>query len=76
MTGMRLIDNDVKVIRSEPPRLQHEHAAMNMKEKVRENAEKIKQAKVLPCLVANVVEVWVPGPILGVEMPLAYARRP
>lgn len=29
-----------------------------MKEKVRENAEKIKQNKVLPYLVANVVEVW------------------
>lgn len=59
-------------MRSETLRLQHEQAAM--KEKVRENAEKIKQNKVLPYLVANVVEVWVS--VLGVEMPLAYARRP
>lgn len=42
-------------MRSETLRLQHEQAAM--KEKVRENAEKIKQNKVLPYLVANVVEV-------------------
>ncbi|KAG8932085.1 26S proteasome regulatory subunit 6A [Tulasnella sp. 417] len=55
MTRMRLIDNDIKVMRSETLRLQHEQAAM--KEKVRENAEKIKQNKVLPYLVANVVEI-------------------
>ncbi|KAG8912341.1 26S proteasome regulatory subunit 6A [Tulasnella sp. 408] len=55
VTRMRLIDNDIKVMRSETLRLQHEQAAM--KEKVRENAEKIKQNKVLPYLVANVVEI-------------------
>lgn len=42
-------------MRSELLRLQHEQSAM--KEKIRENAEKIKQNKVLPYLVSNVVEV-------------------
>ncbi|KAG8851803.1 26S proteasome regulatory subunit 6A [Tulasnella sp. 330] len=54
-TRSRLIDNDVKVMRSEILRLQHEQSAM--KEKIRENAEKIKQNKVLPYLVSNVVEI-------------------
>ena len=42
-------------MRSELLRLQHEHSVM--KEKVRDNKEKIKQNKVLPYLVGNVVEV-------------------
>ena len=42
-------------MRSEMQRLQHE--ADTMKEKVRENGDKIKQNKVLPYLVSNVVEV-------------------
>ena len=42
-------------MRSETLRLQHEQNVM--KEKIRENGEKIKQNKVLPYLVANVVEV-------------------
>lgn len=37
--------------------LRHQHEQSTMKEKIRENAEKIKQNKVLPYLVANVVEV-------------------
>lgn len=53
----RLIDNDMKVIRSETTRLQHEQNTM--KEKIRENGEKVKQNKVLPYLVGNVVEVRV-----------------
>lgn len=36
-------------------RLQHEQAAMQ--EKIRDNGEKVKQNKVLPYLVGNVVEV-------------------
>ncbi|KAH6911452.1 P-loop containing nucleoside triphosphate hydrolase protein [Coprinopsis sp. MPI-PUGE-AT-0042] len=54
-TRTRLIDNDCKVMRSETLRLQHEQSVM--KEKVRDNGEKIKQNKVLPYLVANVVEL-------------------
>ena len=42
-------------MRSETLRLQHEQSVM--KEKIRDNGEKVKQNKVLPYLVANVVEV-------------------
>lgn len=45
----------IQVMRSEMQRLQHEQAAMQ--EKIRDNGEKIKQNKVLPYLVGNVVEV-------------------
>ena len=44
-----------QVMRSETLRLQHEQSVM--KEKIRDNGEKIKQNKVLPYLVGNVVEV-------------------
>lgn len=71
-TRIRLIDNDLKVcrqcviedrcgsrsaqvMRSETLRLQHEQNVM--KEKIRDNGEKVKQNKVLPYLVGNVVEV-------------------
>ena len=42
-------------MKSETMRLQHEQNVM--KEKIRDNGEKIKQNKVLPYLVGNVVEV-------------------
>jgi len=42
-------------MRSETLRLQHEQNVM--KEKIRDTKEKIKQNKVLPYLVGNVVEV-------------------
>ncbi|KAK9763995.1 26S proteasome regulatory subunit 6A [Basidiobolus ranarum] len=51
----RLFDNDIKVMRSEQMRLQHEQAAMT--ERIRENKEKIKMNKQLPYLVGNVVEI-------------------
>ncbi|THG99679.1 hypothetical protein EW026_g2725 [Hermanssonia centrifuga] len=54
-TRTRLIDNDLRIIRSETLRLQHEQNVM--KEKIRDNGEKIKQNKVLPYLVSNVVEI-------------------
>ena len=44
-------------MRSETLRLQHEQSVM--KEKIRDNGEKIKQNKVLPYLVGNVVEVGI-----------------
>jgi 26S proteasome regulatory subunit T5 len=50
----------LQVMRSEMQRLQHE--ADTTKEKVRENGDKIKQNKVLPYLVSNVVEVSVVQP--------------
>lgn len=55
LTRVRLLDNDIKVMRSETLRLQHEQSVM--KEKIRDNGEKIKQNKVLPYLVGNVVEI-------------------
>lgn len=45
----------LQVMRSDTLRLGHEQNTM--KEKIRDNKEKIKQNKVLPYLVANVVEV-------------------
>ncbi|KAK9685807.1 26S proteasome regulatory subunit 6A, partial [Basidiobolus ranarum] len=51
----RLLDNDIKVMRSEQMRLQHEQASMT--ERIRENKEKIKMNKQLPYLVGNVVEI-------------------
>ncbi|KAG2102209.1 26S proteasome subunit P45 [Suillus discolor] len=55
LTRIRLIDNDIKVMKSDTLRLQHEQNVM--KEKIRDNGEKIKQNKVLPYLVGNVVEI-------------------
>ena len=49
-----------QVMKSETLRLQHEQSVM--KEKIRDNGEKIKQNKVLPYLVGNVVEVRLRGP--------------
>lgn len=54
-TRTRLLENDIKVMRSENMRLMHEQTMM--REKIKDNAEKIKQNKVLPYLVGNVVEV-------------------
>lgn len=54
-TRTRLLENDIKVMRSEHMRLTHEQGSM--REKIKDNADKIKQNKVLPYLVGNVVEV-------------------
>ncbi|UZJ56337.1 hypothetical protein CBS101457_005657 [Exobasidium rhododendri] len=54
-TRTRLLENDIKIMRSEQMRLMHEHNTM--KEKIKDNSEKIKQNKVLPYLVGNVVEI-------------------
>lgn len=51
----KLLDNDIKVMRSEFQRLSHEKNAMN--EKIRDNEEKIENNKQLPYLVGNVVEL-------------------
>ncbi|TFL01749.1 26S proteasome subunit P45 [Pterulicium gracile] len=55
LTRIRMIENDIKVMRSETLRLQHEQSVM--KEKIRDSGEKVKQNKVLPYLVGNVVEI-------------------
>ncbi|KNC98924.1 26S protease regulatory subunit 6A-B [Spizellomyces punctatus DAOM BR117] len=51
----RLLENDIKVMKSEQMRLTHEQNAM--KERIKDNKEKIKLNKQLPYLVANVVEI-------------------
>eukprot|EP01012_Entosiphon_sulcatum_P039879 TRINITY_DN5326_c0_g1_i1.p1 TRINITY_DN5326_c0_g1~~TRINITY_DN5326_c0_g1_i1.p1 ORF type:complete len:424 (-),score=139.66 TRINITY_DN5326_c0_g1_i1:251-1522(-) len=51
----RLLDNDLRVLKSELARLQHED--LTKKEKLKENVEKIKMNKQLPYLVANIGEI-------------------
>lgn len=55
MARTRLIDNDLKVMRSETMRLNHERS--KMREQIKDNTDKIKNNKMLPYLVGNVVEV-------------------
>ena len=54
-TRNRLLENDIRIMKSEILRLQHE--ASSMKERLTDNLEKIKLNKQLPYLVANIVEV-------------------
>merc|ERR1719334_1458481 len=51
----RLLDNGVKIMKSEIMRISHELQAQ--KEKIKENTEKIKVNKTLPYLVSNVIEL-------------------
>lgn len=51
----RMLENEVKMLRSDHMRLVHEQTLM--KEQVKDNTDKIQQNKVLPYLVGNVVEV-------------------
>jgi len=51
----RLLDNEIKIMKSELMRISHELQAQN--EKIKENTEKIKVNKTLPYLVSNVIEV-------------------
>ncbi|CAG8803931.1 19677_t:CDS:2 [Racocetra persica] len=53
----RLLENEIKVMKSEHMRLMHEQNSM--KEKIKDNREKIKVNKQLPYLVGNVVEVFI-----------------
>lgn len=51
----RLLDNEIRIMKSELMRINHELNAQ--KEKIRENTEKIKVNKTLPYLVSNVIEL-------------------
>ncbi|KAJ3414826.1 26S proteasome regulatory subunit 6A [Chytridiales sp. JEL 0842] len=51
----KLLENDIKVMKSEMARLRYEHDAQ--KEKIKDNKEKIKLNKQLPYLVSNIVEI-------------------
>ncbi|KAI9609995.1 hypothetical protein H4Q26_006987 [Puccinia striiformis f. sp. tritici PST-130] len=55
MTRTRLLDNEIKIMRSENLTLSHE--ATMMLDKIKDNTDKIKNNKQLPFLVANVVEI-------------------
>lgn len=52
----RLLDNEVKIMKSEVMRISHELQAQA--DKIKENTEKIKVNKTLPYLVSNVIEVF------------------
>lgn len=51
----RLMDNEIKIMKSEVMRITHELQTQN--EKIKDNAEKIKVNKTLPYLVSNVIEL-------------------
>lgn len=52
---IRLLDNDIRIMRSDIQRINHESHAQ--RERIKENNEKVKLNKQLPYLVGNVVEV-------------------
>ncbi|GCE98883.1 26S proteasome regulatory subunit 6A [Zygosaccharomyces mellis] len=54
-TRSKLLDNEVRIFRSELQRLGHENNVML--EKIKDNKEKIKNNRQLPYLVANIVEI-------------------
>jgi 26S proteasome regulatory subunit T5 len=51
----RLLDNDIKVMKSDVMRISHE--LQSQADKIKENTEKIKVNKTLPYLVSNVIEL-------------------
>ncbi|EKX49880.1 26S proteasome regulatory complex, ATPase RPT5 [Guillardia theta CCMP2712] len=51
----RLLDNEIKAMKSEETRLKHEQSSTN--ERIKENTDKIKLNKQLPYLVGNIVEI-------------------
>ena len=62
---IHLIDNDIRVMKSDIQRIQHESRAQ--RERIRENIEKVKLNKQLPYLVGNVVEILEPDAEDGLE---------
>jgi 26S proteasome regulatory subunit T5 len=55
---IHLINNDIRVMKSDVQRINHE--SRGQRERIKENQEKVKLNKQLPYLVANVVEVLEP----------------
>ncbi|CAI6365753.1 unnamed protein product [Macrosiphum euphorbiae] len=51
----RLLDNEIKVMKSDVMRISHE--LQSQADKIKENTEKIKVSKTLPYLVSNVIEL-------------------
>jgi ATP-dependent 26S proteasome regulatory subunit len=56
---IRLLDNDIRVMKSDIQRISHESRAQ--KERIRDNIEKVKLNKQLPYLVGNVIEILEPN---------------
>eukprot|EP00730_Choanoeca_flexa_P008753 TRINITY_DN12531_c9_g1_i4.p3 TRINITY_DN12531_c9_g1~~TRINITY_DN12531_c9_g1_i4.p3 ORF type:complete len:138 (+),score=23.75 TRINITY_DN12531_c9_g1_i4:84-497(+) len=52
---VRLLDDECKIMRSEIGMMEHE--TLSMRERIKENAEKIKMHKSLPYLVSTIVEL-------------------
>ncbi|CAD5207689.1 unnamed protein product [Bursaphelenchus okinawaensis] len=52
---IQLLDSDVRIMRSEVQRINH--GCQTLKEKIKENTERIKVNKTLPYLVSNVIEL-------------------
>ena len=52
---IRLLDNDIRIMRSDVQRINHQSSSQ--RDRIKENNEKIKLNKTLPYLVGNVVEV-------------------
>ena len=52
---IRLLDNDIRIMRSDVQRITHE--SNSQRERIKENNEKVKLNKQLPYLVGNIVEV-------------------
>ena len=65
ITRNRLLENDIRIMKSEILRLQHE--ASSMKEQLQDNLEKIKLNKQLPYLVSNIVEILEVDPEEGAD---------
>merc|ERR1712238_610649 len=68
----RLLDNEIRIMRADIMRIQHE--MQTQKDKIKENTEKIKVNKTLPYLVSNVIEILdvepedlKPGDLVGVN---------
>lgn len=55
---IHLINNDIRVMKSDVQRINHE--SRGQRDRIRDNQEKVKLNKQLPYLVANVVEVLEP----------------
>jgi len=62
---IRLLDNDIRVMKSDVQRIHHEGRAQ--KERIRENLEKVKMNKQLPYLVGNVIEILEPNAEDGLD---------
>ena len=55
---IHLINNDIRVMKSDVQRIQHE--SRGQRDQIKDNQEKVKMNKQLPYLVANVVEILEP----------------